>query len=157
MLYTIHQPVKTRKQVNRVVPLPADISLALFLVRTKSLASLTLAEVAMQAKICDGIFLGRRGKFRGRASALRVPLARPKAEILATHANAPATRTIDATHAEKKRERNLHQQDTSVVIFTISFRNRSWFIFWHTNSPKPSSLYVTNSYRRTFNRFGGAI
>ena len=82
MHFTIHQPVKTTKQVNRVVSLPADISLAWFLARTKSLASRTLAEVAMQAKIYDRIFLGRRGKFRGRASTLRVPLARLKPEIL---------------------------------------------------------------------------
>ena len=82
MHFTIHQPVKTTKQVNRVVSLPADISLTWFLARTKSLASRTLAEVAMQAKIYDRIFLGRRGKFRGRASTLRVPLARLKPEIL---------------------------------------------------------------------------
>ena len=84
MHFTIHQPVKATKQVNRVVSLPADISLARFLVRKKSLASRTLAEVSMQAKIhvYDRIFLGRRGKFRGRASALRVPLARLKPEVL---------------------------------------------------------------------------
>ena len=49
-LSTIHQPVKTTKQVNRVRSLPADIFLAWLLVhtnRTKSLASLTWAEVAM--------------------------------------------------------------------------------------------------------------
>ena len=82
MHFTIHQPVKTTKQVNRVVSLPADISLTWFLARTKSLASRTLAEVAMQAKIYDRIFLGRRGKFRGRASTLRVPLAPLTLEIL---------------------------------------------------------------------------
>ena len=49
-LSTIHQPVKTTKQVNRVRSLPADIFLAWFLAHTnctKSLASLTWAEVAM--------------------------------------------------------------------------------------------------------------
>ena len=76
MRFTIHQLGKTTNQVIRVVPCPrADISLAWFLTCAKPLASLTLAEVAMQANLCDRIFLGRKGKFRRRASALRVPLA----------------------------------------------------------------------------------
>ena len=74
MRFTIHQPGKTTNQVIRVVPW--------FLTCAKSLASLTLAEVAMQANLCDRILLGRKGKFGTRASALRVPLARPKQKIL---------------------------------------------------------------------------
>ena len=68
----------------------------------------------------------------------------------------------DSAYAERKLERNLYQKVTRVVIFAISFRYGSWFIFWHTNSPKPSSLYIPNSQcayrrnRRTLNRFVGA-
>ena len=117
MHFTIHQPVKTTKQVNRVVSLPADISLAWFLARTESLASRTLAEVAMQAKIYHRIFLGRRGKFRGRASTLRVPLARLTPEILTsthhagTYVRKCASDANDSTQCDKKRERNVHQQE----------------------------------------------
>ena len=85
MRFTIHQPGKTTNLVIRVVPCPrADISLAWFLTCAKSLASLSLTEheVAMQANLCDRILLGRKGKYRRRASALRVPLARLKPKIL---------------------------------------------------------------------------
>ena len=82
-MVAVHNPGKTTNLVIRVVPCPrADISLAWFLTCAKSLASPTLAEIAMQANLCDRILLGRKGKYRRRASALRVPLARPKPKIL---------------------------------------------------------------------------
>ena len=82
-MVAVHNPGKTTNLVIRVVPCPrADISLAWFLTSAKSLASPTLAEIAMQANLCDRILLGRKGKYRRRASALRVPLARPKPKIL---------------------------------------------------------------------------
>ena len=67
------------------------------------------------------------GKFRGRASALRVPLAHLKPAILtgayhARHLRECASDPNDSAHAEKKRERNLYQKVTRVVIFAISFR-----------------------------------
>ena len=112
MHFTIHQPVKTTKQVNRVVSLPADISLAWFLARTKSLASRTLAEVAMQAKIYDTIFLGRRVKIsRTReytpcspcAPQARNPNRHPSPR-LPMYANAPATRTTPHNVKRKGKE-----------------------------------------------------
>ena len=82
-MVAVHNPGKTTNLVIRVVPCPrADISLAWFLTCAKSLASPTLAEIAMQANLCDRILLGRKGKYRRRASALRVPLAHPKPKIL---------------------------------------------------------------------------
>ena len=82
-MVAVHNPGKTTNQVIRVVPCPGeDISLAWFLTCAKSLASPTLAEIAMQAILCDRILLGRKGKFRRHASALCVPLARPKPKIL---------------------------------------------------------------------------
>ena len=93
-MVAVHNPGKTTNLVIRVVPCPrADISLAWFLTCAKSLASPTLAEIAMQANLCDRILLGRKGKFQRRASALRVPLARPKPKIL-----------TDAYHAGYLRE-----------------------------------------------------
>ena len=93
-MVAVHNPGKTTNLVIRVVPCPrADISLAWFLTCAKSLRSPTLAEIAMQANLCDRILLGRKGKHRRRASALRVPLARPKPKIL-----------TGAYHAEYLRE-----------------------------------------------------
>ena len=82
-MVAVHNPGKTTNLVIRVVLCPrADISLAWFLTCAKSLASPTLAEIAMQANLCDRILLGRKGKFRRHASALCVLLARPKPKIL---------------------------------------------------------------------------
>ena len=76
-MVAVHNPGKTTNLVIRVVPCPrADISLAWFLTCAKSLASPTLAEIAMQANLCDRILLGRKGEISNtRECTLRSPRA----------------------------------------------------------------------------------
>ena len=126
-MVAVHNPGKTTNLVIRVVPCPrADISLAWFLTSAKSLASPTLAEIAMQANLCDRILLGRKGKYRRRACTSRSPRA-PQAKNPNRRLSRRLPTLIPATrktpHMLKTlRERNLYQLDTRAVIFAISFR-----------------------------------